>query len=55
MLQAIGLSGRLAPGYSLALTIEVSTSATPLEVLAPFAIPTSPASRAPAAEAEEGH
>ncbi|GIE98008.1 hypothetical protein [Paractinoplanes rishiriensis] len=52
MLQAIGLSGRLAPGYSLALTIEVSTSATPLEVLAPFAIPTSPASRGPAAEGE---
>ena len=46
-LVASGLSGNLRPGYSLALTIEVSGSSQPLEVIAPFAIPTSPASRGP--------
>ena len=44
---ASGLSNKLAPGYSLALTVQSSTSATPLNVLAPVAIPLSPASRAP--------
>jgi len=42
---ASGLSNRLAPGYSLALTVQSSTSATPLNVLAPVSIPLSPASR----------
>jgi len=46
-LQAVGLSNKLVPGYSLSLIIEVSTGSAPIEVLAPFAIPTSPASRAP--------
>lgn len=46
-LQAVGLTDKLVPGYNLSLTIEVSTGSTPIEVLAPFAIPTSPASRAP--------
>jgi hypothetical protein len=53
-LQAQGLSGQLRPGFSLALTIEVSTSNQPLQVVAPFAIPTSPASRAPGLE-DENH
>jgi hypothetical protein len=51
VLQAVGLSNQLRPGYSLALSIQVG-SAAPLEVLAPFAIPTSPASRAPGIENE---
>jgi hypothetical protein len=51
-LQANGLSGKLAPGYSLSLTIAIEGSGAPLDVLAPFAIPTSPASRAPGLEAE---
>ena len=42
---ASGLSDKLAPGYSLALTVQSSTSATPLNVFAPVAIPLSPASR----------
>jgi hypothetical protein len=46
-LVAAGLSGKLAPGNSLALTIQSSTDATPLNVLAPVSIPLSPASRAP--------
>jgi hypothetical protein len=45
-LVASGLSNRLAPGYTLALTVESSTSATPMNLLAPVAIPLSPASRA---------
>ncbi|GAA0544867.1 hypothetical protein GCM10010172_28100 [Paractinoplanes ferrugineus] len=51
-LVAQGLTGDLRPGYSLSLTIEVSGSNQPLEVTAPFAIPTSPASRAPGIEDE---
>lgn len=46
-LQAIGLTAALLPGYSLSLNIQVSTSATPLQVYAPVAIPLSPASRGP--------
>lgn len=44
-LVASGLSNKLTPGYSLALTVQSSTSATPLTVFAPVAIPLSPASR----------
>jgi len=50
-LQAVGLSNRLAPGNSLALTIQVGTAA-PINVLAPIAIPLSPVSRGPAVEGE---
>jgi hypothetical protein len=50
-LQAVGLTNRLAPGNSLALTIQVGTAA-PMSVLAPVAIPLSPASRGPAVENE---
>lgn len=50
-LQAVGLTNRLAPGNSLALTIQVGTAA-PMNVLAPVAIPLSPASRGPAIENE---
>jgi hypothetical protein len=46
-LVASGLSNKLAPGNSLALTIQSSTSATPMNVLAPVSIPLTPASRAP--------
>jgi hypothetical protein len=46
-LVASGLSGDLRPGYSLSLVFEVSGAGQPLEVTAPFAIPTSPASRGP--------
>jgi hypothetical protein len=49
---ASGLTDKLGPGNSLALTIQSSTSATPLEVLAPVSIPLSPASRAPGIEGE---
>jgi hypothetical protein len=49
---ASGLSDRLAPGFSLALTVQSSTSATPIDVLAPVSIPLSPASRGPAVEGE---
>jgi hypothetical protein len=51
-LMASGLTNRLLPGYSLALTVQSSTSATPLNVLAPMSIPLSPASRGPAVEGE---
>jgi hypothetical protein len=44
---ASGLTNKLTPGTSLALTFQSSTSATPINVLAPVAIPLSPASRAP--------
>jgi hypothetical protein len=50
-MQAVGLSNRLAPGSSLALTFQVGTAA-PLNVLAPIAIPLSPASRGPAVQGE---
>jgi len=50
-LQAQGLSGALKPGYSLALTFQTDNGAT-IDALAPFAIPTSPASRAPGIENE---
>jgi hypothetical protein len=50
-LQAQGLSAALKPGYSLALTFQVENGAT-VDALAPFAIPTSPASRAPGIENE---
>jgi hypothetical protein len=49
---ASGLSDKLAPGYSLALTVQSSTSATPIDVMAPVSIPLSPASRGPAVEGE---
>jgi hypothetical protein len=42
---ASGLSDKLAPGNSLALTITSSTSGTPIDVLAPVSTPLSPASR----------
>ena len=45
-LQAVGLSNALKPGYSLSLTVQVQGD-QPIDVLAPFAIPASPASRAP--------
>ncbi|MEU4239126.1 hypothetical protein [Actinoplanes sp. NPDC026619] len=51
-LVAQGLSAQLRPGFALALTVEVSTSNQPLELTAPFAVPTSPASRAPGIEGE---
>jgi hypothetical protein len=50
-LQAVGLTDRLFPGNSLALTIQVGTAA-PMSVLAPVATPLSPASRGPAVENE---
>jgi len=50
-LQAQGLSNVLKPGYSLSLTFQVENGPT-LDVLAPFAIPTSPASRAPGNDQE---
>jgi hypothetical protein len=50
-LQAVGLSDKLAPGNSLALTVQVGTAA-PLDLLAPVATPLSPASRGPAVEGE---
>ncbi|MEV6842640.1 hypothetical protein [Actinoplanes sp. NPDC051411] len=49
---ASGLSDRLAPGYSLALTVQSSTSATPIDVTAPVATPLSAGPRAPAVEGE---
>ncbi|MEU8815971.1 hypothetical protein [Actinoplanes sp. NPDC048796] len=45
---AVGLSDKLAPGTSLALTFEVSGVSQPLQVQAPFQVPLSPASRGPA-------
>jgi hypothetical protein len=50
--QLIGLSDKLAPGRSVSLVFEVSTADQPLTLLAPFAIPLSPASRAPGLEHE---
>lgn len=50
-LQAQGLSNALKPGFSLALTVQANDTA-PVDVLAPFATPTSPASRAPGNENE---
>jgi hypothetical protein len=50
-LLAVGLSNKLVPGSALRLTIQVDNEA-PLEVLAPFGIPASPASRAPGIENE---
>jgi hypothetical protein len=44
-LQAIGLSGALVPGYALALAVQ--SGGTTMNLLAPVAIPLSPASRAP--------
>ena len=52
-LQAQGLSNALKPGYSLSLTFQVENGPA-LDVLAPFAVPTSPASRAPGND-EENH
>jgi hypothetical protein len=45
-LQAVGLSNALKPGYSLSLTVQANNGQA-IDVLAPFATPTSPASRAP--------
>jgi hypothetical protein len=53
-LQAIGLTDRLAPGQELSLVFEFDNGAGDLVVLAPMAIPLSPASRAPGI-APEGH
>lgn len=55
-LQAVGLSGQLANGTALAVTIESSATSQPLQLLAPVAIPLSPVPRAPGAtdESEEG-
>ncbi|MCU7727261.1 hypothetical protein ODJ79_26325 [Actinoplanes sp. KI2] len=50
-LLAQGLSNALKPGYSLALTFQVENGPA-FEAMAPFAIPTSPASRAPGIEGE---
>jgi len=50
-LQAQGLSNVLRPGYSLSLTFQVENGPA-FDALAPFAIPTSPASRAPGIENE---
>jgi hypothetical protein len=50
-LQAQGLSNALKPGYSLALTFQMESGAA-VDALAPFAIPASPASRAPGIEDE---
>ncbi|MBL7254497.1 hypothetical protein [Paractinoplanes lichenicola] len=52
-LVAAGLSDELVPGHSLSLIFEVSGQAQPIELTAPFAIPLSPASRAPGETAEE--
>ena len=62
---AVGLTEQLRPGNSLNLVFEVNGAAEPITVKAPFAIPLSPASRAPgedpndhmgeAEEAEEGN
>jgi hypothetical protein len=49
---ASGLTGKLSPGNSLALTIQSSTSATPINVFAPVSIPLSPASAGPAVSGE---
>ncbi|WP_250031474.1 hypothetical protein [Paractinoplanes maris] len=49
---ATGLSDELKPGNSLSLVFEISGYSQPLEIQAPFAIPLSPASRAPV-EVEE--
>jgi hypothetical protein len=51
-LVASKLSGVLLPGLSLSLTFEVDGTGQSLDVLAPFAVPTSPASRAPGVEGE---
>lgn len=52
-LLATGLSDKLLPGYSLSLSIQVDAGA-PIDLLAPVAVPASPASRAPGIE-EENH
>jgi hypothetical protein len=44
-LLATGLSAKLIPGSSLALTVEVSTSTVPLQIKAPVEVPVSPAPR----------
>jgi hypothetical protein len=49
---AAGLSNRLASGYSLALTVQSSTSATPINVLVPISDPLSPAPPGPAVSGE---
>ncbi|SNY04503.1 hypothetical protein [Paractinoplanes atraurantiacus] len=50
---ALGLSGKLSPGTSLAVTFEVSGNSQPLQVEAPFQVPLSPASRGPAVDEHE--
>lgn len=45
-LQATGLTNQLKPGYSLSLTFQANEGQA-IDVLAPFAVPTSAASRAP--------
>ncbi|MGK5679578.1 hypothetical protein [Actinoplanes sp. URMC 104] len=51
---AAGLSDELLPGNSLSLVFEVSGQSQPVEALAPFAVPLSPASRGPAEVEEHG-
>ncbi|WP_030443663.1 hypothetical protein [Actinoplanes subtropicus] len=53
VLQAQGLTDILRPGDSLSLTVQVGGGPA-FDVLAPFAIPTSPASRAPGSD-DENH
>lgn len=51
--QLVGLSDELRPGNSVSMVFEVSTSNQPLTVLAPVAIPLTPASRAPGIDPHE--
>jgi hypothetical protein len=52
-LQLIGLTDELRPGNSVNLNFQVSTTNQPVNVLAPVAIPLSPASRAPGIDPHE--
>nr|BFE67364.1 hypothetical protein GCM10020092_006650 [Actinoplanes digitatis] len=52
-LQAIGLTGKLAPGQALNLVFEFSNGADPLVLEAPVGIPLTPASRGPGLEPHE--
>lgn len=51
-LQAAGLSNELRPGYSLSLTVQVE-GAQAFDVIAPFAVPNSPAPRGSAVVDDE--
>ena len=52
-LVAVGLSEALRPGNSLNLVFELSGASQPVNIVAPFGIPLSPASRAPGVPPEE--